>query len=137
MEEDKLIEFIQKTKDQIKEVKVKRNFVQQERDMITEFYEISKQEEKKLRDACEKEEIVMDHLQQEHQNEINAFINKYRHLEYDHDIFINENLFQALYDYNLNYNLDITEFSVVHQKDGRRNFFLSKSHHKNQKISIG
>ena len=92
MEEDKLIEFIQKTKDQIKEVKVKRNFVQQERDMITEFYEISKQEEKKLRDACEKEEIVMDHLQQEHQNEINAFINKYRHLEYDHDIFINEKL---------------------------------------------
>ena len=31
MEEDKLIEFIQKTKEQIKEVKVKRNFVQQER----------------------------------------------------------------------------------------------------------
>ena len=92
MEEDKLIEFIQKTKEQIKEVKVKRNFVQQERDMITEFYEISKQEEKKLRDACEKEEIVMDHLQQVHQNEINAFINKYRHLEYDHDIFINEKL---------------------------------------------
>ena len=60
--------------------------------MITEFYEISKQEEKKLRDACEKEEIVMDHLQQEHQNEINAFINKYRHLEYDHDMFINDYL---------------------------------------------
>ena len=92
MEEDKLIEFIQKTKEQIKEVKVKRNFVQQERDMITEFYEISKQEEKKLRDACEKEEIVMDHLQQEHQNEINAFINKFRHLEYDHELFINEKL---------------------------------------------
>ena len=92
MEEDKLIEFIQKTREQIKEVKVKRNFVQQERDMITEFYEISKQEEKKLRDACEKEEIVMDHLQREHQNEINAFINKYRHLEYDHEIFINEKL---------------------------------------------
>ena len=92
MEEEQLIEFIKKTKDQIKEVKVKRNFVQQERDMITEFYEISKQEEKKLRDACEKEEIVMDHLQMEHQNEINAFINKFRHLEYDHDLFINEKL---------------------------------------------
>ena len=92
MEEEKLIEFIQKTKEQIKEVKVKRNFVQQERDMITEFYEISKQEEKKLLDACEKEEIVMDHLQQEHQNEVNAFINKFRHLEYDHDLFINEKL---------------------------------------------
>ena len=60
--------------------------------MITEFYEISKEEEKKLKDACEKEEIVMDHLQLQHQNEINAFINKYRHLEYDHDLFINEKL---------------------------------------------
>ena len=60
--------------------------------MITEFYELSKEEEKKLRDACEKEEIVMDHLQQEHQNEINAFINKFRHLEYDHELFINEKL---------------------------------------------
>ena len=56
------------------------------------FYELSKEEEKKLRDACEKEEIVMDHLQQEHQNEINAFINKFRHLEYDHELFINEKL---------------------------------------------
>ena len=58
-------------------------------------------------------------------------IGKYILLMDPDDIFINENLFQALYDYNLNYNLDITEFSVVHQKDGRRNFFLSKSHHKN------
>ena len=33
----------------------------------------------------------MDHLQQEHQK-INAFINKYRHLEYDHELFINEKL---------------------------------------------
>ena len=60
----------------------------------------------------------------------NAF-GKYILLMDPDDIFINENLFQALYDYNLNYNLDITEFSVVHQKEGRRNFFLSKSHHKN------
>ena len=92
MEEEQLIDFIKDIKEKIKEAKSKRNFVQQERDIITEFYEISKAEEKKLKDACEKEEIVMDHLQQEHQNEINTFINKYRHLEYDHDIFINETL---------------------------------------------
>lgn len=49
MEEPQLLEFIQKTKEQIKEAKVKRNFVQQERDMITEFYEISKQEEKEIK----------------------------------------------------------------------------------------
>ena len=92
MEEDQLIDYIKDMKEKIKESKSKRNFVQQERDMITEFYDISKNEEKKLKDACEKEEIVMDHLQQEHQNEINTFINKYRHLEYDHDIFINDTL---------------------------------------------
>ena len=47
------------------------------------------------------------------------------------DLYMNENLFQSLYDYNLNTNLDIIEFSVVHQIEGRRNFFLPKSHYKN------
>jgi glycosyltransferase involved in cell wall biosynthesis len=47
------------------------------------------------------------------------------------DLYMNENLFQSLYDYNLNCNLDIIEFSVVHQIEGRRNFFLPKSHYKN------
>ena len=28
------------------------------------------------------------------------------------DIYLNENLFRELYDYNLKYNLDITEFLV-------------------------
>ena len=40
MEDEKLIEFINKTNQQIQDIKVKRNFVQQERDMITSFYEI-------------------------------------------------------------------------------------------------
>jgi len=92
MEEDKLIEYITKTKQQIVEAKVKRNFVQQERDMITNFYEISKDEQKKLEEAIEKEEIAMDQLNKEHQNEINAFQNKYKHLEYDHEMFINDAL---------------------------------------------
>lgn len=92
MEEDKLIEFINKTREQIKEAKIKRNFVQQERDLITNFYDISKDEEKKLKDAIEKEEIVMDELQKAHIGEINAFVNKYRHLEYDHEVFITDKL---------------------------------------------
>jgi hypothetical protein len=92
MEDEKLIEFINKTTQQIQEMKIKRNFVQQERDMITSFYEISKQEEQKLKEAIEKEEIAMDQLNKEHQNEINAFQNKYKHLEYDHEMFINDSL---------------------------------------------
>ena len=92
MSEEELIEFINKTTDQIKESKNKRNFVQQERDLITNFYDISKDEENKLKEAIEKEEVVMDTLQKEHQDEINAFINKYRHLEYDHEMFMTSTL---------------------------------------------
>jgi hypothetical protein len=92
MEEAQLEEYISKKEGEIKETKSKRNFVQQERDMITNYYEISKDEEKKLKEAIEKEEVAMDYLNKEHTNEINAFENKYRHLEYDHDMFINDQL---------------------------------------------
>jgi hypothetical protein len=35
----------------------------------------------------EKEEYEMEKLNGEHEAQINAFINKYKHLEYDHDVF--------------------------------------------------
>ena len=92
MPPEKLMEYISKKREELKEAKTKRNFVQQERDMINQLYEISKQEEKKLIDAKEKEEIVMEHLDNEHKSELNAFINKFRHLEYDQDIFITDTL---------------------------------------------
>ena len=92
MPPEKLMEYINKKREELKEAKTKRNFVQQERDMINQLYEISKQEEKKLIDAKEKEEIVMEHLDNEHKSELNAFINKFRHLEYDQDIFITDTL---------------------------------------------
>ena len=92
MPQEKLIEYITKTKEQVKEAKTKRNFTQQERDMISQYYEISKNEEKKIQEAIEKEEIVMEHLDNEHKSEINAFMNKFRHLEYDQDIFITDTL---------------------------------------------
>ena len=47
------------------------------------------------------------------------------------DLYISQNLFQSLYEHQINYNLDIIEFSVLHQIEGRRNIFLSKSHIKN------
>ena len=40
------------------------------------------------------------------------------------DMFLNENLFMELYNYNLNFNLDIIEFKVYHQIEGRRNIYL-------------
>ena len=44
------------------------------------------------------------------------------------DMFLNENLFQELYNYNLNNNLDIIEFTVYHQIEGRRNIIYPYNH---------
>ena len=44
------------------------------------------------------------------------------------DLFLNENLFQQLYNYNLKFNLDITEFTVFQQIEGKRNIFFPKNH---------
>lgn len=95
MSQEELIQYITINCETLKEEKLKRNFVQQERDIINNHYEISKGEEKKLQEAIEKEEIVMEHMNNEHQNEINAFNNKFRHLEYDHEIFITDTLSKA------------------------------------------
>ena len=43
------------------------------------------------------------------------------------DMYLNENLFRELYDYNLKYNLDITEFLVLQQKEGNNEIFFPKS----------
>ena len=44
------------------------------------------------------------------------------------DMYLNENLFQELYDYNIKNNLDIIEFSALHQIDGRDKIFSPKYH---------
>ena len=47
------------------------------------------------------------------------------------DMYLNENLFRELYNYNQKYNLDIIEFSVIHQIDGKSNIFFPKLHFAN------
>jgi hypothetical protein len=42
------------------------------------------------------------------------------------DMILNQNLFQELFNYNLNYNFDIIEFSVYYQKEKRKNIYLPK-----------
>ena len=44
------------------------------------------------------------------------------------DMFLNENLFKELYNYNINNNLDIIEFIVFHQIEGRRNVIYPNNH---------
>jgi hypothetical protein len=87
---EELQEFIIRQTEILKQTKSKRNFVQQERELINSYYEISKEENRKLELEIEKEEILMENMEKNHKEEINAFVNKYKHLEYDHDVFISE-----------------------------------------------
>ena len=45
------------------------------------------------------------------------------------DMYLNPNLFKEIYNYNLNNNLDIIEFSVFQQKDGEKKIFLPDNHY--------
>ena len=45
------------------------------------------------------------------------------------DMYLNPNLFQEIYNYNLKYNLDIIEFSVFQQKEGEKNIIIPKNHY--------
>ena len=45
------------------------------------------------------------------------------------DMFLNQNLFKELHNYNLKNNLDIVEFTVYQQKDGEKNIFLPDNHY--------
>ena len=45
------------------------------------------------------------------------------------DLYLNENLFKELYNYNIKFNLDIIEFTVFQQIEGRRNIFYPKKHY--------
>ena len=45
------------------------------------------------------------------------------------DLYLNENLFKELFNYNIKYNLDIIEFTVFQQIEGRRNIIYPKKHY--------
>ena len=87
---EELQDFLVRNTEILKETKSRRNFVQQEREIINSYYEVSKEENRKKELEIEKEEILMENVEKTHREEINAFMNKYKHLEYDHDVFINE-----------------------------------------------
>ena len=44
------------------------------------------------------------------------------------DLYLNENLFEELYNYNIKNNIDIIEFTVFQQIEGRRTIFYPKKH---------
>ena len=67
-------------------------------------------------------------------------VGKYILLMDPDDIILNGDLFKELYNYNEKYNLDIIEFLVYHQKEGKNNIRIPKdqalSHYHNYKKNI-
>ena len=53
------------------------------------------------------------------------------------DMLLNPNLFKQLFDYNLQFNLDIIEFTVKYQKDGKNNIYKPKFHELNHYHDYG
>jgi len=47
------------------------------------------------------------------------------------DMILNQNLFEELFNYNLNYQFDIIEFSVIQQKETRSKIFFPQEHEYN------
>ena len=47
------------------------------------------------------------------------------------DLFLNPKLFQELYDFNINYNLDIIEFTVYYENEGKNTIIYPPHHREN------
>jgi hypothetical protein len=60
--------------------------------MIASYYEVSKEEHVKVVKQIEKEEFEMEQEDNNHKISLNAFTNKFKHIEYDHDFFVTEQL---------------------------------------------
>ena len=53
------------------------------------------------------------------------------------DMLLNKDLLLELYNYNLNYNLDIIEFTVFYKEEGRRKIYYSEYHENNHYHGFG
>jgi hypothetical protein len=60
--------------------------------MIASYYDTSKEEYDKNIKLVEKEEWEMEMEDRNHKMSLNAFTNKFKHIEYDHDIFVTKTL---------------------------------------------
>ena len=89
---DQVLSEIENLKTKLNDLKTQRNFVQQEREMIESYYKISIDEQKQLDSKIEKEAKLIENQEINHKLEINAFTNKYQHLEFEHENFIEKTL---------------------------------------------
>lgn len=76
---------IQNLKERLGDVKMKRNLIQIEKDMIHDFYSNTKNEVKDIESQVKNYETKMEQMEEQHKVMIKVYMQKVKHLEYEHD----------------------------------------------------
>ena len=82
----KIEEYKQKQND----VRVRRNYIQNEKDMIFSFSENTRKEVEDIEAQIKLKDTEMEHRENEHRTEVKVYMQKVQHLEYDMKIDSNE-----------------------------------------------
>ena len=70
--------------DKLSTAKVRRNMLQMEKDMIHDFYHNTRSEIKELEARIKNFDTDMQSKEEAHRTELKVYMQKVRHLEYDH-----------------------------------------------------
>jgi hypothetical protein len=84
MSVEMLKEVTQMLKQQLQKCQMDRNYVQLERDTIQTFYNISKKEMQDLQMGVMSKDREMELMEDNHRVEVRVYIQKVKHLEYEH-----------------------------------------------------
>lgn len=76
---------LEQLKEKYSDIKSKRNYIQQDRDIIEKFYHNTKSEIDKLSRDIILKESESQAKEEEHQMEVKVFLQKVKHLEYDQE----------------------------------------------------
>jgi predicted nuclease with TOPRIM domain len=76
-------------KEKLAEAKVKRNMIQIEKDMIHDFYHNTRAEIKETEAEVKNFDTEMQKLEEAHRSEIKVYIQKVKHIEYEHQLNCN------------------------------------------------
>lgn len=71
-------------KERLEEAKVKRNLIQIEKDMIHDFYHNTRTEIKETEAEIKNFDTEMQKMEEAHRAEIKVYIQKVKHIEYEH-----------------------------------------------------
>lgn len=73
-------------KERLVEAKIKRNFLQMEKDMIHDFYHNTRSEIKEIEARIKNFDTDMQSMEDAHRTQIKVFMQKVKHLEYENGI---------------------------------------------------